>query len=322
MNDLQKKDLYFILIFGIIVLVFPIFVNDIYYIHILFMCIIYATLASSLNISVGMTGLSNFAQAAFFGIGAYTAAILNTRFGFPFYLNLFAGGLIATCFGILLGLPTLRLKGVFLALVTEGFGQIMRIIEINWVSVTNGPMGIANIQGAGIGDFTFTKTAYIYCGFLLLLLCTYISKCIIRSKIGRAFFSIKYDETVARSFGVNVTFYKICAYILSSALAGMAGAIFAHYVSFISPDSFTSTDSINILCMVILGGAGTLVGPLLGSIILTVVPEIFRFANLYRDIFIGFVMVFGIISMENNWFVKFKYYIENRLLNRSGIEKS
>lgn len=272
-----------------------------YYAQMVMMCIVFAILASSLNIAVGLTGLSNLSHATFFGVGAFVAAILNTRFHVPFYINMVAGGLVAMLFGWVLGAPTLRLKGVFLALVTFAFGGAMRVVEMNWMSLTNGPMGIRNIDAAKIGRWTFSSIAYIYCALALLILTLYITDRIVKSKIGRAFFAIKYDETVAKSMGINLTKYKIGAYVLSACLAGMAGAMYAHYVSFVSPDTVTMADSISVLCMVILGGPGTLVGPVIGATILTLVPEIFRFAQLYRIVFVGVVMVVVLIGREGNW---------------------
>lgn len=299
----QFVNKYLALIVAAVGLILPQIFTNTYLIHIMLMVIIYAILACSLNIAVGMTGLSNLAHATFFGIGAYAAAILNSRFSAPFYVTIFAGMLVAILFGVVLGAPTLRLKGVFLALVTTGFGQVMRIIEINWVSLTNGPMGISGIDPARIGAYRFSRTAYVYYGLLVLVLTIYVAQRIMHSKMGRAFFSIKYDETAARSLGVNVTMYKILAYVISAGLAGMAGSVYAHYISFISPDTFTAADSTTVLCMVILGGAGTLLGPLIGAILLTLTPEIFRFAQLYRIIFIGVIMVVGVIASERKWSV-------------------
>jgi len=290
-----------ILLVAMICIVVPWLTKNPYLTHIILMCVIYAILASSLNIAVGFTGLSNLAHVTFFGVGAFVAAILNTRFHVPFYVTLVAGGLIAGIFGVILGAPTLRLKGVFLAMVTIAFGNAMRLLEINWVSLTNGPMGIGGISPAAIGGLTFNRISYIYYALALLILTMHITRQIMKSKLGRAFFAIKYDETVARSMGVNVTLYKVEAYALSACVAGMAGTIYAHYVAFISPSTFTMADSTTVLCMVVLGGAGSLVGPIAGAAILTIMPAVLRFAELYRIVFIGIVMVVGVIARERNW---------------------
>lgn len=290
-----------ILCVAIVGAVVPLVTENSYFIQMVMMCVVFGILASSLNIALGLAGLPNLAHATFFGVGAFVAAILNTRFHVPFYVTIIAGGFVAMIFGVILGAPTLRLKGAFLALVTIAFGNAMRILEINWVSLTNGPMGITGIGPAVVGGWAFNRIAYIYYGLALLILSLYMTQRIMKSKMGRAFVAVKYDETVARSMGVNVTIYKVEAYVLSACLAGMAGTIYAHYVAFISPDTFTMADSTTVLCMVILGGAGSLAGPVVGAVILTIVPEMFRFAQLYRIVFIGAVLVVGVIARECNW---------------------
>jgi branched-chain amino acid transport system permease protein len=266
----------------------------------MFMTTIYAILASSLNIAVGITGLPNLSHATFFGIGAYVAAIGSLNFNLPFYVTLFIGGFIAMVFGVILGIPTLRLKGFYLALVTIGFGQVIRIVELNWMSVTNGPMGLPGISGAVIGSYELSPKAFIYYGFVILLIVSIITKRLLKSKIGRALMAIKNDEVVANALGVDVTKFKVFAFIISSFFAGMAGTVYAHYVTFVSPDSFTAADSTTVLCMVILGGMGTILGPVIGAIVLTIAPEALRFADLYRVVFIGMVMVVSIIFKECN----------------------
>ena len=307
-----------ILSIALVGIVAPLLIRSSYVNRMLMMCMMFAILASSLNIALGLAGLSNLAHATFFGVGAYAGAILNTRFHAPFYITLIAGAFVAAAFGVILGVPTLRLKGVFLALATEGFGQVMRIVEINWIPLTSGPMGITGIGAAVVAGWRFNNIAYIYYGLALLILCMYITQRIVKSKMGRALFAIKYDETVAKSLGVNITFYKVGAYVLSACLAGMAGTIYAHYASFVSPDSFTAADSTTVLCMVILGGAGSLAGPVLGAIILTIAPEILRFALLYRMIFIGIVMVIGVIARERDW----QSIISNRLKRMFSFGKT
>lgn len=311
---IKEQSLYVVILIGVL-LSFVIKSN--YYSHVLLMCIVYAILASSLNIAVGMTGLSNLAHATFFGIGAYAGALMNTHFGTQWYLTIFCGAIVAGVFGLILGMPTLRLKGVFLALATEGFGQIIRVVEINWQSLTHGASGIAGIATAQIGSFRFTRTSYLMMFLAILLLSMYITKRIMKAKMGRALFAIKHDETAAKSLGVNVTKYKVIAYVISAALAGLAGAAYAHYLTFISPDTFTAQDSTTILCMVILGGLGTLVGPVLGATVLTLIPEVFRFADLYRTIFVGIVMVIGVIYSFNNGSARVKAWFAKRFSTKA-----
>ncbi len=288
-------------------------IKNSYFIHMLFMATTYALLACALNIVVGITGLANMSQAAFFGIGAYTAALLATKFGAPFYINIIAAAVVSMLFGLAVGAPTLRLKGFYLSLVTIGFAQVLRIIEINWVSLTNGPMGITAIPGVSIGRYLFSKKAYIFYGLVVLLIILYVTKRLMASKIGRALSAIKNDEVAAKSLGINITYYKVLAFAMSSFFAGMAGSIYAQYTTFVSPDSFVQNDSTTLLCMVILGGSGTLFGPIFGAIVLIFVPEILRFADMYRLIFVGVVMIVGILAKEGQWFAHVQKFFKDRL---------
>lgn len=294
-------------------IVIPLVVTNPYVIHMLFMVSMFSILSTSLNIAVGYTGLSNMSHATFFGIGAYAAALLATRANVPFYLTLILGGVVALFSGLLLGIPTLRLKGFYLALVTIGFGQIVRLVELNWVSVTNGPMGIPGIPTASIGGYEFTPVVFNYYALLVLLIEIEAIRRIADSRIGRALLAIKNDQIVANALGVNITYYKVLAFALSSFFAGMAGSIYAHYVTFVSPDSFTSADSVSALCMVILGGSGTLLGPVLGAVFLVVAPEFLRFADLYRMIFVGAAMVIGILVKEGGLGASISEWLENHI---------
>lgn len=311
--QIGKKNL-FMLLFLAAWLIAAASIQSKYIIHLMFMATIYAVMACGLNIVVGITGLANMSQAAFFGIGAYTTAILATKFDTPFYLNLLAAALVSMVFGLALGVPTLRLKGFFLSLATIGFAQVLRIVELNWVSLTQGPMGITAIPGARLAGHKFGKQDYIYYSIVILLVILYVTKRLLNAKIGRALSAIKNDEVAAKSLGINITYYKIFAFALSSFFAGLAGSIYAQYTSFVSPDSFVQSDSTTLLCMVILGGSGTLFGPIFGAIILIFAPEILRFADLYRLIFVGIVMIVGIISKECRWASKIGTFMRRRLL--------
>ncbi len=299
----------------------PVLTRNPYFRHMTFMVTMFAILASSLNIAVGYAGLSNMSHATFFGIGAYAAALLATKSHVPFYVTLFLGGFLALLFGLLLGIPTLRLKGFYLALVTIGFGQIVRMVELNWVSVTNGPMGIPGIPGALIGKFELSSALFNLYALLVLLLELVAMRRIAGSRIGRALFAIKNDQVAANALGVNVTYYKVLAFALSSFFAGMAGSIYAHYVTFVSPDSFTSADSITALCMVILGGP-TVFGPVLGALALVIVPELLRFADLYRVVFIGVAMVATVIIKEGGAGERFSQWVGTRFSSRKGEVKA
>jgi len=279
-------------------LLLPLILKSAYILHLLFMVWLYAILSESLNIAIGYCGLGNIAHASFFGLGAYAAALSALNWGTPFYVNLIIGGLFASIFGFILGIPTLRLQGLYLALVTVGFGKIIRIVQINWIAVFNGPMGLPGIPGASILNYQFSEIAYSYYILFLLVIVLIISWRLKNSRIGRAFLAIKNDPLAANSLGVNVLHYKMLAFVISAFIAGGAGSVYAHYVSFISPDAFTLNDSIIILCMVILGGSGPIFGVLLATVFLVLMPEIFRFTQGYRMLLVGSFIVVGVLLTD------------------------
>jgi branched-chain amino acid transport system permease protein len=310
----NKKNIIFTILFFIVWGVIPFFLKSQYLIHIVFLTVIYSILSSSLNLAVGITGLSSMSHASFFSVGAYAAAITATRFGFPFYITLLLGGVLSMMSGVALGAPTLRLKGFYLALVTIGFGQLVRIVQLNWISLTKGPMGIPGIPSAQIGNNVFSKNSYIIYGLIILIVTLLMIKNLKESKTGRAFFAICSDEIVAKSLGVNTSYYKVLAFALSAFFAGMAGSIYAHYVTFVSPDTFTVEDSNTILCMVILGGSTNMLGPVLSAILLTIIPEILRFAELWRTVFVGVVLIGAILYKETGFVERLKVLIRGKKL--------
>lgn len=280
--------------------------------HLLLMISVYSLLACSLNIVVGITGQANMAQAAFFGIGAYVTAILSTRYNFPFLLNFILGGFVAMLFGLLIGMPTLKLKGFYFSLVTIAFGSAIQIIENNLTALTGGPMGITGIRAIRIFGYKFSKGDYVILALVLLAVLLFFTHRLLISKTGRALQAIRSDEVVAKSLGVNTALYKVLAFAISSFFAGMAGTIYAHYIAFVSPDTFTSDSSIQAVCMVILGGSGTLFGPILGAIVLLVAPEVLRFTDNYRIIFVGVVMILGVMFRELHYADRFKAWLKSK----------
>lgn len=275
----------------VIALFAPIFINQSYWIHIMVMCALYAGLASSLNVILGYTGLFSLAHAAFFGIGAYTAGILSGKLGMPIWIGISLSGFFACFLGMIVGLPSLKLRGDYLAIVTMGFGQIMRLIELNAVELTNGAMGIPGIPKPVLFGEPFSKKAFYYMALLFTLAVIFAINRIVKSRIGRALIAIREDEAAAESIGINTTAFKVLAFGIGTFCAGLLGSVFAHYITFISPDQYAHNDSILMFCMVILGGQGTIIGPVVGGIILTIVPELMRIFAEYRIMIVGFVMV-------------------------------
>ncbi len=268
--------------------------------------LIYVCLGLGLNIVVGLAGMLDLGYIAFYGVGAYSYALLNTHYGMPFWLCLPFAALFALIAGCIVGWPTLRMRGDYLAIVTLGFGEIVRIILNNWMELTNGPNGIMGFDRPGIyfpsfenGFFSMTwehmwlkKLHLLYYVVLALAIITII--CLHRlnfSRVGRAWESIREDETASELMGVNTFIYKLLAYAMGALFAGMAGAFFAARMRFVSPESFTFLESAMVLCMVVLGGMGSIPGIILGAAALIILPEVFREFELYRMLAFGGVMI-------------------------------
>lgn len=263
----------------------------------------YVCLGLGLNIVVGLAGMLDLGYIAFYGVGAYTYALFNTNFGFAFWVCLPLSAFFACIAGCIVGYPTLRMRGDYLAIVTLGFGEIIRIILNNWMSVTNGPNGILGVKPIGVllpfmeNGLTFEvfwmkKLEYFYYFILALAVFTIISVYRLNfSRIGRAWESIREDETAAELMGVNTFNFKLLAYAMGAVFAGLAGAFFAARMKFVSPESFTFLESAMVLCMVVLGGMGSIPGIVLGVLALISLPEVFREFESYRMLVFGATMI-------------------------------
>ncbi len=240
---------------------------------------IYAISALGLNLVVGYTGLLSLCQAAFLGIGAYSTAVLMTALHMGFWEAMLLSGFIAAFCGILIGIPTLRLKGDYLAIATLGFGEIVKNIIVNWDSVTNGPMGINGIPGPNMFGFIFSamdKISWVILIWVIVGITYYFVRRIVRSRIGRALEAIREDEIAASAMGINTSKYKIGAFTTGAFLAGIAGSLFASYNQSVAPLTFDFMMSIMILCMVVLGGLGNNYATVIGAILIVIASEIPR----------------------------------------------
>ena len=270
-----------------------------YLIHILILIEIYYILATALNLIAGYTGLLSIAQAAFYGVGAYIGALMALNIETPFLANLFCAAVLCALFGILLGLPSLRIHDDYFTVATLAFQIITFSILNNWVTLTGGPLGLPGIPEAKLLGWSLSPTSHfllftsILCGIVFWLVHRLVS-----SPFGRVLKAIREDEIFALSLGKNVAAYKVSIFVLGAGLAGMAGVLYAYYISFIDPFSFTVSESVLILAMVIIGGAGTLPGPIVGAALLVILPELLRFVGLpgaqaayLRQILYGSLMV-------------------------------
>jgi len=267
--------------------------------------LLHILLALGLNIVAGYAGQLSLAQAAFFGIGSYASALLMLNYKLSFWLAAPLGALFSGLIGAAIGFPTLRLKGPYFVISTMGFGEIVRLIFLNWESVTRGPNGLPGIPAPdpinlGLVELTFdTKVGSYYLILVVLLIVLIIYYNMVHSRIGRAFKAIRNDQIAAEVMGINLTFYKVFAFASGAALSGLAGALYAGYIRFISPDTFTIGESINILIMMVLGGMGTIVGPILGAVGITYLLETMRVFADYRLVIYGLLMFVIILYMPH-----------------------
>ena len=265
--------------------------------------LVYICLGLGLNVVVGLCGLLDLGYIAFYGVGAYTYALLSVHYAVPFWVCLPICAVFAAVAGCFIGYPTLRMRGDYLAIVTLGFGEIVRIVINNWMALTGGPNGILGIKSPGIyipqfvdGSFSFEylllrKLEYLYYVILALAAFTIVAVHRINfSRIGRAFEAIREDETAAELMGVDTFRFKLLAYALGAVFGGLAGAFFAARMRFVSPESFTFIESAMVLAMVVLGGMGSIPGVILGALALVALPEAFREFELYRMLAFGGAM--------------------------------
>lgn len=270
----------------------PQFVTRTYVMGILCRILLYITLAGSLNAINGYSGQTCIGHAGFFCIGAYFEAILATKYGAAFWLLVPAAGAFTALAGLIIALPTLKMTGIYLAIVTLGFSEITRLTALNWESLTGGPLGIKGIPVPHLFSVSFRSSRNYYYLFLVTaLLFLFVTGRVVRSRVGRAWMSIREDQAAARALGVEASRYKALNFMYGAFWAGVAGAVYAPYVRFIDSTFFTLDEGFNILSMVIIGGQGTLAGPVLGSVIVNLLTELLRPVGQWRMVAYGILIV-------------------------------
>ena len=255
----------------------PEFVNS--YIQRIFIMIgLYAVLALSLDLIVGHLGEISLGHAAFYAIGAFTSVFLTVKCGMNYFPAALIGACVTAVFGVLVALLTMRMTGIYLAVTTMGFLEVVRAVILNWKPVTGGSQGISNIGKPELFGFTFNLTngGYYYLILVYLLLTVLVTKLVLNSKMGRAFHAIREDPLAAQFMGIDLYRYKICDFAISAFFAGLAGSFYAHFLGYINNNTFTYSISVSILCMVILGGMGSIKGAIIGAVILAPMSEILR----------------------------------------------
>lgn len=266
--------------------------SQVYLIFVLCTIGIYVIVNSGLDIVYGYSGQISIGQAGFYAIGAYVSALLSVRLGMPVFLAMIAGALAAAVVGIVIAIPATRVEHHFLALVTIGFGEIVWLVFQNGGSFTGGADGIVAIPPLRFGSLVFASyQSYYYVILVCVILALAVKASLINSRIGRAFMAIKYNPAASSAFGIDIVKYKVTAFAIGAFYAGLGGALYAHLIWFVSPETFTLNQSVLFLTMVLLGGAGSLWGPVIGTVLLIVVLEILQGFGTYQ------MAVYGVIIM-------------------------
>lgn len=272
-----------------------------YYMQLVILALIWVIVAQGQNIIQGFTGYVSITQAGFMGIGAYSSTLLSTGLGWPVWITLICAPLTTSLFALLVGYPSLRVKGHYFAIVTLAYNMVIFVVLINFSRLTGGEAGITNIPKPGAllgGMVNFdNRTTYYYLVMICAVLLTGLATLVLHSRVGRILLAIRENETLATATGIAVWKYKLFAFVASGFFAGVAGALYAHFQGFINPESFGVAQSLDAILAVILGGSGTIAGPIIGAFAVTFLPEYLRFADSFRLIVYGFLLVIATIFM-------------------------
>jgi len=278
-------------------------VIDIYQLHIMIIAYIFVILSLSLNLMVGYVGQLPLCQAAFFGIGAYTSALLSVKLAISFWPCIAASFLVSAFVGFLIGFVTLRLAGHFFVLITVSFAEIVHILAKNLEEITGGPTGIKGIPAPTLpvpflGQLTLdTEQGYYYLVLIFTALTVYLIWRLMRSLVGKNFVAIRENSDLAEAVGINTFRYKLIAFIISMGFSGLAGSLYAHYATLICPTILSFNYTMTPLVMVAIGGQGTILGPIIGALIFTALPEYFRLLAQYRLVILGMVLMVTIVVL-------------------------
>ncbi|MBL7249981.1 branched-chain amino acid ABC transporter permease [Alloalcanivorax sp. C16-2] len=291
-----------LLVLGLIALAFPLLVGDQYLLHIGIMVLLYAVLATSLNLIVGYVGEFSLGHTAFLGLGAYTAALLSLRLGLPAWATIPLAGVVSALFGVAIGAITLRLRGPYFVIITLAFAEVLRLIANNWVGFTNGPMGLSGVaQPALLADASplMAKRFYFYLALALTALALYLAYRFVYSNNGRAAVTVRENRFVAQSVGIRPFVYAMRAFVLGAFLAGLAGGFYAHYITFVGANVFGFAFMVSMIIMVLIGGKGTLIGPLLGALLVTLLTEYLRELQELRLSLFGLIVMGVVLFLPN-----------------------
>lgn len=303
--------------FLLVLFLSPIFIG-VYGAYILNIIAISVILSVGLNLLMGYTGQISLGHAGFFAVGAYSSAIFTTRLGIPFIISLPLGGIVAIFFSLFIGFAVLRMRGLYLALSTFGFGLIIQLMAVHWTNLTGGSRGY-KVPRPSIGPLIFgNDNLYLYFTLVVAVVLVIFAHNLVSTRIGRVFISIRDSEFASQSVGINLAKYKLIAFALSSFYAGIAGGLFGPLVGLLDPEGFGLGESVLYLMMIVIGGIGSIAGSVIGAIVLVMIPEILRFVREYRDIIYSLTLLLFLIYMQEGIYPLLRKLLAKLLENDGG----
>jgi branched-chain amino acid transport system permease protein len=280
----------------------PLVLSGAYHRHVLVLAGLFILMALGFDLVLGYLGELSLGHAAFFGIGAYSTALLTRNFGVPFPVDLLMAALVTGVFGFLIGAPSLRLKGPYFAIVTFGFAEILRLVVLNWTSVTRGPMGLPDVPHPELGPFSIdSELDYYYLVLVLIALAIFVTRRLLDSPVGHAFLAIRENEELAAATGVPTFRFKLIAFVTGMMFTGAAGSVYARYVHFVDPTALSFYYTVTVVSMVIVGGQGSIVGTVLGALVFTLLPEYLRVAERARLVIFGAFLMVAIVFLPEGF---------------------
>ncbi|WHH58050.1 branched-chain amino acid ABC transporter permease [Petroclostridium sp. X23] len=319
----SKNYLVMYIVFGILLLLIPLFVKNSYYRMLFDQTLINIMVVLGLNFITGLTGQTNLGMAGIFAAGAYTSALFTTKLHFSPWIGLILAIMMGLIVGIVLGWPSLRIKGIYLALTTIGFAEIVRLLLTNLAGITGGTQGVMSIPPYNLfGIKIDNERAYYYLLLGILIMLIMLSLRIINSKWGRAFKAIRDNDEAVEACGINIAEIKIIAFCLSTVYACIAGALYAHLMGYINPSDFNIDLSVKYLMMLMLGGIGSVPGSIIGGIVVTTLPEYLRFLKDYYWLIFSVIVLIIVITLPHGLVSIFKNPFKQKKGNAKGGQQS
>jgi len=320
---IKNKSYLGLLLLGLTILLFPLVINNPYYLNVVNIIGLNTLIVVGLNLLIGYAGQISLGHAAFYGLGAYLSGILTVSYHFSPWIAMGLALMVTGLLALLIGIPTLKLHGHYLVMATLGFNIIVNIIMIQWDQVTGGPSGFPGIPNLKIGALVFDsdqKMYYLIWFFTFMGITLALN--LVQSRVGRALRALHGSEVAAGSLGVRTEAYKVKVFVLSALYASLAGSLYAHYLTFISPKTFDIFFSVELVTMVIVGGMGSIWGTLFGTFFITPLPVMLHFFDEYKDIFYGFILVFILIFLPEGVVVALRnrYRTRNRRLSGADLQ--